>query len=73
MAEAEQACAQLSSALLLNPNVSLIDIGLDDNDQVVLRVHLRTEAARLTTPVPKQVNGFNVLTLISDYHTHLFG
>ena len=66
MAAAEKARDQLASPLLLNPNVSLIDIGSDQGNLIV-RVHLKTEAARQIVPVPAEVNGIPVRIIIADY------
>ena len=66
MAAAEQSRDRLALSLELDPGVSLIDIG-SENGQLILRVHLRTESARLATPVPDQVNGIPVRTLVADY------
>jgi hypothetical protein len=73
MAAAGRAKDQLASQLLANPNVSLIDIGLDphaaagQSQTPVLRVHLKSEGARNTVSVPEQVNGIPVRTLVANY------
>ena len=68
---------RLASQLLANPAVSLIDIGTDlaqdpppapgDPRRLVLRVHLRNAAARQTVPVPAEIDGIPVRTIVADY------
>lgn len=70
VAAAARAKDQLAAQLLSNPNVSLIDIGLDPQTPtgpLVLRVHLRSAAARKTVQIPDQVNGIPVRTIVADY------
>jgi hypothetical protein len=68
---ARQARDKLVSLLLDDPNVSLIDIGLDPEPagggQVVLRVHLRRLSDRPATSIPADVDGIPVIVLGGDY------
>jgi hypothetical protein len=62
---------KLASLLLDDPEVSLIDIGLDTEPaggrQVVLRVHLRHLPGQSAISIPAEVDGFPVRVLRGDY------
>ncbi len=61
----------LSLRLLDDPDVSLVDIGLDPQgqilDQVVVRVHIRRPAARERLAIPQEVDGVAVRVVVADY------
>jgi hypothetical protein len=61
----------LSLRLLQNPDVSLVDIGLDPlgklPQQVVVRVHIRSSAALENLEIPEEVDGVVVRVVVADY------
>lgn len=61
----------LSLRLLQNPDVSLVDIGLDPSaelpQQVVVRVHIRRAAAVENLDIPEEVDGVAVRVVVADY------
>jgi hypothetical protein len=62
----------LSLRLLQDPDVSLVDIGLDPETQdpgtVVVRVHLRRADARDRLEIPVEVDGVAVRVITATYH-----
>jgi hypothetical protein len=70
--EAEKARDKLASLLLNDPEVSLVDIGLDRDASggmpgVVVRVHLRKPSSRPAIEVPNEVDGVPIRIIIADY------
>ena len=73
-ARARRALDKLSEQFLDRPEVSLIDLGRDlgpdsarPADQLVLRVHIRKEAAGQSLGIPRQVDGIPVCVIVADY------
>lgn len=67
-AAAEQARDLLAARILMHPDVSMIDIGVDprqESERPVLRVHLRAGAP--VQNLPEQVNGIPVRVVYADY------
>jgi len=69
---ANQAREKLSLQLSGQPEVSLIDLGLDPNamfgsTQIYLRVHLRHAADIHQLAIPQEVDGMPVIVIIADY------
>jgi hypothetical protein len=71
--KARQGRDQLAAQFLSHPDVSLIDIGLDPEDQtssqrIVLRVHVRRPDAAMSLGLPGEIDGVPVRVLEGDYH-----
>jgi hypothetical protein len=62
----------LSLRLLQHPEVSLVDIGRDpenqDPDGMVVRVHLRQPEVRERLEIPEEIEGVTVRVINADYH-----
>jgi len=62
----EQARDQLAAWLLGNPQVSMVDIGLAEGDELaVLRVHVR--GADAPPDLPSEIDGIPVQVVPGDY------
>lgn len=62
----------LAEQFLGQPDVSLIDIGLDpeagdDSKQIGIRVHLRKGSAKEVLDIPSEIDGIPVFLVIADY------
>lgn len=67
-AHAEEARDKLASLLLDHPGVSMIDIGLlGADEELVLRVHLRADAAPVPE-IPAELDGIPVRVLRGEYY-----
>jgi hypothetical protein len=69
---ANQAREKLSLQLSGQPEVSLVDLGLNPNDpagseEIFLRVHLRHAAEIHRLDLPLEVDGLPVIVIIADY------
>jgi hypothetical protein len=72
-ARASHARKQLAAMYRSNPDVSLVDIGLDSleqgfDPQIVLRLHLRQAFDPDEFAAPAEIDGFPVRIIYSDYH-----
>jgi hypothetical protein len=70
-ARAEPARDELAALVLHHPQVSLVDIGLqEDGESPVLRVHIRGKPADLL-PIPHEIDGIPVQVVAGDYWPEL--
>lgn len=68
MRRAGAAGRRLARRLADDPGVTLVDVGrAPGSDEIVIRVHLSTEASQHEVRVPDRANGFRVITIAGDY------